>query len=94
MTIHLSDFAAELEPPPPPMHIPRYNLDRAIDDIESTIRQLQVSQEVEWVSDAGASFRTEVYNAIQDVRAILTKARDASDAWSALQNAARANGQW
>lgn len=89
----MSEFVTPLGTPPPTLHLPQHDLDQAVSDLESAVRQLHSARDVQWRSGAAELFRSELFRVIGDVRRLQQRAWQAEDAWGHYRRTAREYGQ-
>ncbi len=93
----MTSETATCEPPVPvprPLHLPRGDLGTALNAIDSALTQLHSAQDVRWQSVAATHYQRQLDEAIGQVRRVRALVQNADADWVALQNVARANGQW
>lgn len=89
----MSEHLTPLGTPPPALHLPQHDLDQAVGDLESALRQLQSARDVQWRSGAADLFRGELFRVIGEVRRLQERVWDAEDAWEHFRRTAREHGQ-
>lgn len=89
----MSESLAPLGTPPPTLHLPQHDLDQAVSDLESAVRQLQSARDVQWRSGAADLFRSELSRVMGDVRRLQERAWEADDAWGHYRRTAHEHGQ-